>query len=524
MQTRFALTVLIFVSLLPFSCTDTRRPPPADPAPVVILLGTDVSTFDPQIPFEVESSYVLGNIFETLIEFDSSFHLLPGLAIRWTNPDDRTWVFSLSQTAYFSDGTPLKAPDVVFSINRLKSMTHSDLQAFTQYIESVRALDDHTVQIMTESPVSILNNLVFIPIMNEKSVKSAGEGIGEKPVGTGPFKLVQWDKNKKIVLIRNEFYRPPTRVEKVEFIIHQDPETVLQKVLESKPDITMYLPFRRIEEFESRRPQDLHLVFSNGLAVEYIIFNIRPTIPDMKGKNPLSDIRFRKALAYATDSGEIIKTILKGYGRPASQVIAPEVFGYDPSIRPVAPDLEKAKQLLTEAGYSDVELPFHTVEGGTYRLENLLIEQWARIGIKGRLKLWKDNKEMSHALSSGQFAVSVQGYSCTSGDASEFLTFGLHTPKELQGHGTGNYAGYSNPEVDKICESNLQILKPRTRLEALQKSMKLVSEDIPYLPLLITPDLYIVSSRVKWTPTVTGELKIKNISYRQSATMERSNR
>lgn len=514
MQTRFATTALILASLLTFSCKETPRPTPRAPSPLVILLGTDVSTFDPQIPFDVESSYVLGNIFETLIEFDSSFHLSPGLAVRWTNPDDRTWVFLLDENARFSDGTPLKASDVAFSINRLRSMTHSDLQAFTEHIESVRSLDDHTVQIITESPISILNNLVFIPIMNEQFVKSAGEGIGEKPMGTGPFKLLHWDKKKKIVMLRNEFYRPQARVERVEFIVHEDPETVLNRVLQDKPDITMYLPFRKIEEFESRRPKDLHLVFSNGLAVQYVVFNIRPSIPDFSGKNPLADVRFRQALAYATDSGEIIQTVLKGYGRPASQVIAPEVFGYDPSIKPLVPDLEKARQLLSETGYSNVVLPFHTQRGGSYRLENMLMKQWERIGIKGSLKLWNDSKEMTRALSSGDFAITVQGSSCTSGDASEFLTFSLRTSNQQQGHGTGNYAGYSNPEVDRICDSNLQIMKPRARLEALQRTMRLVSEDLPYLPLLITPDLYIVSDRVHWTPMVSGELRIKTISYR----------
>ncbi len=510
MQTRFTfLLVFILASLLTLSCTEKRH------SPVVILLGSDVSTFDPQIPFEIESSYVLGNIFDTLIEFDSTFHLSPGLATRWTNPDDRTWIFTLNEKACFSDGTPLKASDVVFSIERLKSMTQSDLQAFTEHIESVRAPDDHTVQIITESPISILNNLVFIPILSERFVKSAGGAIGEKPLGTGPYKLSQWEKNKRIILVRNEFSQPQARVQEVEFLIHEDAETVLQKVLQIKPDITMYLPFRRVEEFESHKPPNLSLVFSNGLLVEFIVFNMRPTIADFQGKNPLSDIRFRKALSYATDSADIINTLVKGYGRPASQLIAPEVFGYDPSIAAPKPDLEKSKQLLVEGGYADVELPLYTVEGGSYRLENILMKQWARVGIKGKVKLWKDTQEMFRALSSGNFAVSVQGYSCTSGDASEFLTFSLHTPDERQGHGTGNYAGYSNPEVDKICESNLQIQKPRARLEALQESMRLVSEDIPYLPLMITPDLYVVSDRINWTPIVTGELKIKNISYRK---------
>jgi peptide/nickel transport system substrate-binding protein len=516
MRTRPAVW-LLFLGIAFFSVTGCRKdaPAPSDRKPVMVLTGTDVSTFDPQIPFEVESSYVLNNIFETLVDFDSSFHLSPRLAVRWTNPDDRTWRFYLNENARFSDGSMLKASDVAFSINRLKSLVHSDLQGFTEHIDSIQVVDVHTVEIKSSGPVSILNNLVFIPIMSEKQVREAGDGIGEKPMGTGPYRLVKWQKKKSIWLASNPYYQPRPEVQEVEFHISEDPEKVLDDILRLKPDLAMYIPFRKLDEFEKKKTNELHVVTSNGLAVEYVVFNIRPSAPDFKGKNPLSDVNFRRALAYATDRDSIIQSVLKGFGRPASQVIAPEIFGYNPEIKTPEVDLSKSRRLLAQTDYSpDVKIPVYTLEGGSYRLENSLINQWNKIGVKGTLRIWKDVAEMNRALNTGAFAVTIQGYTCTSGDASEFLTFSLHTLDEKNGYGRGNYAGYSNVDLDRIAESNLHVLSPRSRLQMLQRGMQIVAQDLPYLPLVISPDIYIVSDRIKWAPAVNGELKLGDISFR----------
>ena len=508
----FFLGIVLSVHI---GCSKTS-PRPSERKPVMVLTGTDVSTFDPQIPFEVESSYVLNNIFETLVDFDSSFHLSPRLALRWTNPDDRTWRFYLDENARFSDGSALKASDVAFSINRLKSLAHSDLQGFTEHMDSIHVVDEHTVEIKSSGPVSILNNLVLIPIMSEKQVREAGNRIGEKPLGTGPYRLVKWERKKSILLDTNPYYRPRPDVREVEFRVSEDPERVLGDILRLKPDLAMYIPFRKLDEFEKKKTQDLHLVTSNGLGVEYVVFNIRPSIQGFKEKNPLSDVNFRRALAYATDRNAIIQTVLKGFGRPASQVIAPEIFGFDPEIKIPAVDLQTARNLVARTGYSpSVEIPVYALEGGSYRLENLLISQWSKIGVKGTLRIWKDVAEMNRALGAGSFAVAVQAYSCTSGDASEFLTFSLHTLDEKNGYGRGNYTGYSNAELDRIAEGNLHILSPRSRLDMLQKAMRIVAQDLPYLPLVISPDVYIVSDRIKWTPAVNGDLKLGNISFRR---------
>jgi peptide/nickel transport system substrate-binding protein len=508
---------LLFLAFAVFNLAGCSKTSPSgsDQKPVMVLTATDVSTFDPQMPFEVESSYVLNNIFETLVDFDTSFHLSPRLAVRWTNPDDRTWRFYLSEKARFSDGSPLQASDVAFSINRLKSLAHSDLQGFTEHMDSIQVVDDQTVEIKSSGPVSILNNLVFIPIMSEKQVRKAGDKIGEQPMGTGPYRLVKWERKRSILLASNPYYQPKPDVDEVEFRISENPEKVLDDILSLKPDLAMYIPFRKLDEFEKKKTEDLHLVTSNGLAVEYVVFNTRPSIPDFKDKNPLSDVKFRRALAYATDRSAIIKTVLKGFGRPASQVIAPEIFGYDPEIKIAPPDLQAARALLAETDYSPaVEIPVYALEGGSYRLENLLITQWGKIGVKGTLRTWKDVAEMNRALGTGAFAVAVQAYSCTSGDASEFLTFSLHTLDEKNGYGRGNYAGYSNAELDRISESNLHVLSPKSRLDMLQRGMRIVAQDVPYLPLVISPDVYIVSDRIEWTPAINGDLKLGNMSFR----------
>jgi len=506
-----------FVLAILICCTSfcSKETPPTHTAktPLVILVGSEPSTLDPQIPFEVDSSYILGNIFDSLVEFDGTFRLKPALAKRWTNPDDKTWRFYLNENAYFSDGNQIKASDVAFSMNRLKTLHNSDLLGFTEHISEIKVLNHQTLDIKTDIPFSILNNLVFIPILSEKHTIAVGDKISETPLGTGPYKLASREKNHKIVLTLNEYYTPKPEVERIEFVISSEVEHVLDDVLRLKPDLTLTLPFRNIEAFQKKNPPGLELLSSNGITVEYLIFNLQPQVQGFE-KNPLLDIRLRKALSCTVDRRQIVQTIVKGLGRPATQLIAPEIFGYDPDIKPPECTVDEARRLVTEGGYQGLEIPINTLEGGSYRLENLLFQAWSKVGIKGSLRIWKTVAEMNTALNSGDFLTALGGYVCTSGDASELLSFGLHTRRADSSYGRGNYANYSNPEVDRITEENLRILDAKSRLQMIQQAMKTINADIPYLPLLIYDDVYVVSKKIHWTPPASGEVRVRNIYYR----------
>jgi peptide/nickel transport system substrate-binding protein len=505
--------VLVLLAASLFSCKNDPEPASNRTGPLSILVGTDVSTFDPQMLFEVDSSYVLGNIFDSLVEFDESFRLSPRLAKRWTNPDDHTWRFYLDENAFFSDGTALKASDVKFSIERLNTLENSDLRGFVEHIVQIQAINDYTIDIKTDRPFSILSNLVFIPVLSEKHVRSAGNDVSQKPLGTGPYKLESHQRNNKITLRLNEFYKPRPQIHQVEFLINSDVEKTLETVLQRKPDITLTLPFRKIEEFQKQKPSDLELLRSNGITVEYLMYNLKPSIPGYE-KNPLVDIRLRKALAQAIDREDIVRTIFKGFGRSATQLIAPEVFGFDPTVRPPDFNPAEAKRSIQEGGYSGLELPIYTLQAGSHRFEKLLMQKWTDIGIRPSLRFWKDTNEMNKALNDGNYVLALAGYVCTSGDAGELLSFGLHTRSNEGTYGKGNYAYYSNAEVDRVTEENLHVLDAKSRLAMIQHVMRIVNADLPYLPLLVYDDVYIVSNAIRWVPPVSGDFKIRNITYR----------
>jgi peptide/nickel transport system substrate-binding protein len=508
---RFLLAVLAALSLASMSCRKPE-PRPAEPRSLRVLMGADVVSLDPQVPFDDVSSLILDNIFESLVRFDRSFRLSSGLAVRWINPDDRTWRFFLDSEARFPDGSPLKASDVSFSIERLRSLSGSQMSGFTRHIVSTQVVDDLTIDIHTDTPIAILNSLAFIPVMSEKQVKEAGEGVSNRPFGTGAYRLARWEKGKLIVLEANPHHRPAPAIGRAEFVIHDAPD-LLEDVLKTHPDITLFFTRSKIEELEKRKPPDLKVVSGGGLAVWYVALNVRPQIAGVKGPNPLADVRVRRAIAQATDQDEMVRDGLRGFGRRATQLVVSQVFGFDPLIEPVRYDPAAARAALVRAGHPDLEVAIDTIEGGTQRIEKLLTAQWQRAGIRASLRPHK-TVEYQRALDAGEVAVSLGGYSCTSADASELLSFLLRSRDVAKGYGVGNVAAWSNREVDRVSEDNLRTFDPKKRLETLQRALRLASEELPYLPLYAAADIYVLSDAVDWTPPINQEMHIQDIRLR----------
>jgi len=480
-----------------------------------VLLGVEPVSLDPQLHFDDVSSMVLDNVFESLVRFDRSMALGSGLALRWINPDDRTWRFFLDPGARFHDGSPVTAADVKFSLERVGSLAGSEIMGFARHIAETSVVDDHTLDVRTDTPIAILNSLAFIPIMSERQVRQAGGAVGERPMGSGPYRFVSWDKGRRLVLEASPHYAARPAVRRVEFVMARDDQAVLQAV-ESQPlDLAVLLRWSLRDELERRKRPDQRVVSSDGLGVFYLMLNLRPEIPGRRGRNALADPRVRQALAQATDRDRLALEGLHGAGHPARQLVAPPIFGYDPSAAGDPYDPGAARRLLAEAGHKRLEVALLARNDRDHGVEQVLARQWEAVGVRARLETVPTD-EFQPQLDAGRFEAAVQGFSCTSGDASELLLFALHS-KGDHGNGSGNAGAFSNPRVDQLTDEYLKVFDPKRRLEMLQAALRIAAQERPLIPLFVSDDLYVVADRIRWRPAVNGVVRVADISFAHSA-------
>ena len=503
-----ATTIGAVTVLLAAGACAPAPPPPAPARPLRVVMGSAVPSIDPQTEWDDASSVVLVNVYEGLVRFDRHMRLGPGLALRWINPDEHTWRFFLDPAARFQDGSPLRAADVVASLESLRQRSGSAVRGLVADIERAEALDERTVQLRTHAPMAILNNLAFVPIL-----KNGGQERGrqELPVGTGPYRVASWEPGRRLRLEASPHHASQPQIQAVEFEFHAEPLGAAA-VLQARPDLALSLRLRVMDELRRQELPGLRVVTSDGLAVFYLVVNSRPR--EDGHPNPLADLRVRQALELATDRREIAREGLHGFGQPAWQMVVPQVFGYDPAAPEPAHDPERARRLLAEAGQAGLEVEIAGDRDSPDWLERILERQWAAAGIRVRQRRVASDEHRA-ALQRGRFALTVQGYGCTTGDAAELLSFALRSTDAARGLGNGNVAGYANPEVDRIADGNLRVFDPRERLGQLQRALRLVSRDLPYVPLYSVESVYVVSRDLEWDPPPNDEVRLAEMRLRR---------
>jgi peptide/nickel transport system substrate-binding protein len=480
---------------------------------LVVLMRGEITTLDPHATFDDTSWAVLANLYDSLVRFDQKLRLAPALARSWVNPDERTWRFFLDPEARFPDGSALTAADVKFSIERQRSLAGSQFSGFVRQISGVEVLDERTVEVRTEVPVAVLNGLALVPVVSERHVRAAGERTAEEPFGTGAYRLARWEQGKSVVLEANPHHRRRPAIERVEFVL-VDEGRYVDELVARRPQLGLFLPRFQLKAIQDRLPPGLRVLRTDGLAVHYLTLNVRPTIPGRPGPNPLRDPRVREALARALDRPALVQATLEGLARPASQMVVSPVFGFDPELDAPPYDPAAARRLLAEAGHPNLELPIQAATGG--QLLEQVAKQWRAVGVRARLEE-QPVVELQRALESGRFTVSLEGYGCTSGDASEILTYSLQTRDERRGYGAGNSSGYSNAEVDRLTEENLRVLDPEVRRAMLKRALWRVAHDLPYIPLVATGELYVVANALRWSAPVNGEVRLETMSLAEEA-------
>lgn len=468
------------------------------PPPIRIAVHSDPLSLDPHFSNEVLTFAILANVFEGLTAFDAELKLIPSLVSSWENPDERRWRLHLKTTARFHDGRPMEAEDVVASLLRVRSHPRSQLGSYIVEAESERVIDRATVEVTTRRPYApLLNKLAFLFVVPRDAPNEITD-----PIGTGPYRMTRFERGRILNLTPVTGRTPGpgfSPLSPLEFHPIGNPEKRLGELLRGNVEIVQDLPpagVKRVEESAccvvASRPSAI---------VEYLHFGFSD--PRFK------DRRVREAIHLALDRRLLVERVFRGLGQPATQMVGPGAFGFDPSIATPVRDLVRARRLLTEAGYPngfEATLEFRIGRDGSE-----IARQLGEIGlrVKPQAQPWS---ELFARLSRREVDFYYGGVTAVTADASDVLDSFVHS--RTKGYGMTNYSGYSSPELDLLIEESGATLVMAQRRGLLQKCMRLLTEDFYLLPLVIPYDLYGMNKQIDWQPRLDRLLLGREMRHR----------
>ena len=316
---------------------------------LVIVRPTDALSLDSFVESTAPGAWVYGNIIEPLIALNHDGEVEPRLATSWEFVEPTRLRFSLREGVTFHDGTPFNAEAVKFTWDRtLFSDPPGRWKGLAGPISAVEVVDDMTVDIVTEQPYGPLlltATMIYTGVVSPTAVEEFGEDYGRNPVGTGPFKFVEWRTNEQIVLEANEDYwqgRP--KLDRVVFRVVPEDGARMLALQAGEAQMVLNPPPADVAALEG--DPNFNVSVADSVQVYYLGFNL--------DKPPVDDVRVRRAIQHAIDINLIVESVLEGGATVATSVISPGVLGHiDMALSERYPyDPDGAKALLEEAGYT----------------------------------------------------------------------------------------------------------------------------------------------------------------------------
>jgi peptide/nickel transport system substrate-binding protein len=454
-----------------------------------VALPWTPENLDPTMNLSSIRAAVGVSMFDSLVGRAADNRIVPQLAESWRLLDDLTWQFKLRKGVVFHDGEPFNAEAVRFTIERvLDPNQKSPNRANIAEIAKVEVLDDFTVNLMTRQPyAALLNRLIDFPIMPPKYTAEKGNAaVALRPVGTGPFRFVELVKDDHLVVEAfDRHWRGAAKIRRIVFKPIPEPFTRAAALRNNEVDLVTTLPPNLARELDRVAGIRVHRVPSTWII--YLGLNAF--------KKPLSDVRVRQALNYATDVDAIIKNVLDGNGRRLEGPLTPQMFGFDPSVRGYSHDPVKARRLLSEAGYPDgLEITLEAPAGryqGDKEIAEALGGQWAKAGFKPRVQVAEWGAYFKRYLSKQFQDAYLLGLGGPMQDGDELYNL-------VSSKGRGLY--YKNEKVDLLLDQGRSTMDPAKRRKVYSELARLMVEDATWVYLMQQVDIYASRDRLAWAP------------------------
>jgi peptide/nickel transport system substrate-binding protein len=501
---------------------------------LTVGLSADAESMDPYRVYQNAGFSVMYAIFDTLVTIASDGSLGPGLADSWTAPDDKTLELKLHPGVKFQDGEPFDAAAVRFSLDRIADIDPATNKpypvgdsrrlnsAFASNfgpLASVEIVDPATVRIHLSQPDSgLLGNLGTLQMVPPRYYAQVGDaGFALRPIGTGPFKFVEWVKDDHITLAANPDYwnspRGKPLVAKVIFRPIPDSATRISELATGGIQIMEDLPPDQAAQVKAAGDQAVYLSDAHSTAI---------WLTTDKGgnlaKNPgdqataiaaLANPAVRRALNMAIDRKTLVATILDGFGEPMNSLWVSGDKGFDPSLPAIAFDPVGAKQILAQQGYPNgfsVNMDVCTCDNSA--IYEAVVGMLSAIGVQVTLKP-AELAQFNDAWGKGD----------TNPMRGARLGFPVDPNTELYlwVDSSGYLSRYRNPAVDALI--NQQAGLPAddygpARVSILRQIAVQAQQDPPAIFVVGQGSLYgTVGKGLTWQPNVQGYIPVTNVSY-----------
>ncbi len=447
----------------------------------VLQIGreSDSKTLDPIRTAENLDIWVANNLNAMLVRSNpEGTDIIPDLAESWTiSEDGRTYVFQL-RDAQFSDGSPVEPADVVFSLLRVRDDPASAWASNYANIDTVEATGEREVTVTLKEPSTpFLGTLAMVTsaIVPEEVAGPAGEEFGSAPVGAGAFRVKEWRRGEVLILERNPHYWEEGLpiLDGVEWHAVVEDNTRILQVQVGELDAALFVPFNRITELQANPELQVHL--DPSTRTDHVIFN-----HEVEGlNNPL----VRQALAHATDRQAIVDVVTFGHGTVANSFIPAGAQFYNPDNPSRQFDLEKAKQLMDEAGTGPLSFELMIQAGNEVeeQIAVLLQQQWAEIGVDISIRR-VDPSQWFDILMAGEYDMSTIYWTNDMIDADQKVSFGF------SGDAMMNFlTRYQNPELSAMVVEARTTQDEERRREIYHEIQRVADEDAVMLHLYYSP-------------------------------------
>ena len=479
----------------------------------------DPRSLDPAVSTDVPTGRATGYVFDGLVRFTPDARVEPALAERWeVSPDGLAYTFHLRHGVTFHDGTPVTSANVVASLTRAldpktkagRTWALTPIAGAEQFaagqatsIGGVTAPDDSTVVIRLVEPLAIFPKLLAMPVAAVVPSK-IGADFGEKPVGTGPWKLVEWKHDDYLLFARNEkYWGGAPKAESLMARIIPEPSTAGAEFESGLVDVHV-IPESETAQWEQSDEKKSRLQSAPALRLWYVSMNTT--------RGPLKDVRVRQAINHAIDVPSLLKQLIAGRGVLAAGVIPPSLEGADSTRKRYAYDVNRAKQLLAAAGYPNgIDLELWTSQDPSFaRVAQVLQGYLKDANIRVKI-VQRDAPSVREASRAGSVDLHVKDWWADYPDADAFLFPLLHSSNHGPG---GNVSFYTNKQVDDLIVRARRTQDDAARAALYRQADALAFQDAPMVYLFFYNELYAVQPWVRGfqVPTIFNGQRWMDVS------------